>query len=92
MTLCILVCVRRQKKVIENLFLVSPGTIQLSEMQKQEGTRDCGLFSIAVALALLLGENPSTIRFKQGLMRDHLLQCYNNKQITSFPYAIPPHL
>lgn len=72
------------KAVIKNLFQVddNPNFI-LVQMQKQIGSADCGLFSIAMATALLF---QSTVRqFKQEDMRQHLLLCFENKEMTIFP-------
>ena len=53
--------------------------------QQQYGTDDCGLFAIACAYELCLGNNPGKIQFHQNVLRDHYTQCLSNKQLTSFP-------
>ena len=36
---------------------------------------DCGLFTLAYATALCLGQNSQCLLFKQSTMRAHLLKC-----------------
>ena len=37
-------------------------------MQQQRGGADCGVFAVAVCLAIASGENPATIRWRQANM------------------------
>ena len=60
-----------------NLFL--PPNIQVRKSTKQAGVRDCGLFTIANAVAIANGVSPSTIKLNQTLMRIHLTQCFKDK-------------
>ncbi len=50
--------------------------------QKQEGSRDCGVFAIAFATAIAHRKDPSRLRFKQVEM---LLACFRDKEMTLFP-------
>ena len=45
---------------------------------KQVGGTDCGVFAVAYAVDLLLGNDPSTIKYDQSKMRDHLMSCLEN--------------
>jgi hypothetical protein len=54
-------------------------------MQKQEGTVDCGLFAIATALELCHHNNPAKIKFRQDKMREHFQKCLEQKKLTQFP-------
>lgn len=59
--------------VIKNLFMVTDATrIEVMQMKHQTGSRDCGIFAIAVSTALLHGINVSNITFCQDKMRQHL--------------------
>lgn len=70
-------------EVILNLFdLADSHMIEIVQMKKQDGSRDCGLFAIAVATHILLNENVS---FCQQRMRNHLLQCFEANRLTKFP-------
>ena len=53
--------------------------------QQQEGSKDCGIFSIAYAVDLAFGNDPAGIIYDQGEMRRHLAQCLQTKSITPFP-------
>ena len=75
------------KKVVNNLFLFSDcPIIEIVPMQKQAVTsNNCGLFAVAVCVAILLKENPSVIVFKEDKMRSHLCFCFEQSVMTSFP-------
>ena len=61
-------------------------TLHFMECQQQENTRDCGLFAIANATELVFKGNPSTVRYASGdVMRFHLIECLEAKQIDPFP-------
>ena len=73
----------RTKKIIVNLFKLSDEPkFDVVKMQKQVGSKDCGLFSIAVVTALLFDGN---MTFCQQKMRQHLLSCFEAKLLSLFP-------
>ena len=43
-------------------------------VQKQAGTKDCGLFAIANAVSMAMGEDPLSRDFDQGSLRRHLIE------------------
>ena len=51
----------------------------------QSGSSDCGLYAIANATALVMGQNPASYQYDQKQMRSHLFQCLENQNITLFP-------
>ena len=53
--------------------------------QKQMGANDCGLFTIANMVSLCNGEDLGRIRFLQHRMRDHLIKCFDDGRMCSFP-------
>ena len=55
------------------------------DMHKQDGSNDCGIFSIAYSVALCLGEQPGPFLFHQKVMRKHLLECLHNQHFSMFP-------
>ncbi len=72
------------KLTIQCLFeLAENPEYNFMNMQKQVGGCDCGLFSIAVATALL--QNDTEYAFCQSKMRRHLLSCLEIKYLSSFP-------
>ena len=62
-----------------------PLTTTMCRCQKQAGGTDCGLFSIAFAVALVHGMNPGKLRFCQSKMRSHLVDCFNKQIMVPFP-------
>ena len=59
---------KETKSIILNLFehnSESQPTIKLVRSQQQKGTKDCGVFAIAMATAIALGQNPSNVTFHQ---------------------------
>lgn len=72
-------------ELIINLFKLSDEPkFDVVKMQKQVGSKDCGLFSIAVATALLFEVNVAEIKFHQQEMRQHLLSCFEAKLLSCF--------
>ena len=53
--------------------------------QKQAGGTDCGLFSIAFAVALVHGMNPDQLKFCEINMRSQLVECFNIQVLVPFP-------
>ena len=59
--------------------------INMVNVQKQEGSRDCGLFAIAMMTSLAYDEDPSAITYDQSKMRSHLIECFVAQEFTTFP-------
>ena len=57
--------------------------IELGSGPKQDGTTDCGLYAIATSVSLATGSQPKD--FIQPSMRDHLLLCFENFTLSTFP-------
>jgi len=60
-------------------------TVQVSKVNKQSGTTDCGVFAAAHCTALAFGENPSAVVYDQKHLRRHLLNCLESKKMSLFP-------
>ena len=60
-------------------------TVEVPYVQQQEGYTDCGLFAIAFAVHLALGDEVTALNFEQSLMRQHLLKCFDKKAMVAFP-------
>ena len=68
-----------------NLFdIANKSKLTYEPVQKQESGDDCGVFSIAFATALAHGLNPVGVHFVLSHMRQHLLECYEQKSLTPF--------
>ena len=65
-------------------------TIVVKTLQKQKGSRDCGLFAIAVMASLAHSEDPCSVTYDQSKMRKHLLECFSSKLIMPFPKSAVP--
>ena len=59
--------------------------MQVVPVHPQSEFVDCGLFSIAYGVELLLGGNPAHMKFQQDEMRGHLITCLRKEHITPFP-------
>ena len=71
MTLFIVLLTIRQKQQL-NLLKQSDTHTKMQTMQRQKGGNDCGLFAIAISVALAHNLDPAVMKFKQDLMRSHL--------------------
>ena len=60
-------------------------TMTRVSVQQQSGGSDCGVFAIAFAVALAHGQDPATLTFNQGVMREHLRFCLQTKKMEPFP-------
>ena len=59
--------------------------INMVAMQCQKGSKDCGLFAIAVMTSLGFGEDPSIVNYDQDNLRRHLIDCITKGELSSFP-------
>jgi len=48
-------------------------------------SNNCGLFAVAVATAILSGQDPSSMMVKEEEMRPHLCECFEKQLLTMFP-------
>jgi len=53
--------------------------------QQQLGSNDCGLFALANAKTLVLGQDPCSVSYIQCEMRKHFSTSLKNKFIEPFP-------
>ena len=54
-------------------------------VQQQNGTLDCGLFAVAYAVEVCMGNSPADVSFNQKRMRPHLFTCLSDGVMTPFP-------
>ena len=74
------------KSVVKKMFgLKTAGNINMVPVQKQQGSKDCGVFAIAKMVSLAFDENPSCVTYRQNHLRTHLLDCFTNTRFTPFP-------
>ena len=77
----------KQACVILNSF-ESTITINVIDVQTQQGTSDCGVFALAMAADLCRDLDPATVSYHQEKMRSHLKQCYEKSHLSPFPSNI----
>ena len=53
--------------------------------QRQKGASDCGLYAIANAVAL--GLDPCAVSWVQDDMRQHLISCFEKRELEMFPHV-----
>ena len=73
---------------IASLYPTDASTLVVKRLsvQQQNGYHDCGLYSIAFAMEVCLGQNPECVSFSQEKMRNHLTQCLCDGEMKPFPY------
>ena len=57
-------------------------TVRVASVTKPS---DCGLYAIGYITHIATGLNPSLYIFRQALMRNHLLKCFEQKKLEPFP-------
>ena len=60
-------------------------TLEFVDVQKQCGSSDCGVYAVAFATALSLGQDPGTLHFAESEMRRHLFNMLKEKKLKMFP-------
>ena len=60
-------------------------SVRMASVLKQSGSSDCGLFAIAYVTHIANRLDPSLCVFHQAEMRNHLIQCFEHKQLDPFP-------
>ena len=58
---------------------------ECSPVQQQQESYDCGLFAIAWAYHLLVGDSLNTLTLDQQKLRRHLVRCFEKKKLSRFP-------
>ena len=70
--------------------IIQPATNKISVkvqlVQQQSNQVDCGVFSIAFAVTLALGDNPALVTYEQTSLRFHLNRCLKLGKF--FPYPV----
>ncbi|XP_052770988.1 protein mono-ADP-ribosyltransferase PARP14-like [Mya arenaria] len=59
--------------------------VERAQFQKQKNNADCGVFAIAAAFSLSVGNNPSNLCYDTTLMRQHLFDCLKDEHVLEFP-------
>ena len=59
-------------------------------VQQQEGSTDCGIYSIATAYSAAIQANLRTVTYDPEQLRAHLEQCFESEKLSPFPAAKKP--
>ena len=55
------------------------------DVQQQTGGVDCGFFALAFAEWIARTGTVPTVQFDQSKLRQHMIECLQNNEITPFP-------
>ena len=80
-------CDKETEAVIHSLYQYDTEKIKIimSRCQKQSSKKDCGLFAIAFAVALIFNNQPSKLKFNQQKMKSRSVEYFTKQQMTPFP-------
>ena len=74
------------RDIIKRMFSVKTcSKINIVPVQKQNGSKDCGVFAIAIMTSIAYSEDPRNVTYKQNSLRAHLLECFTKKSMHLFP-------
>ena len=76
------------EKSMQMFFFLSTIKYTIPPIQKQEGSADCGLFAIAIATYLAVGQDPHTLplhHFFQKHLRPYLIYRLEQEHLIEFP-------
>ena len=60
-------------------------SVKVQPVQQQSNQVDCGVFSIAFAVILALGDNPALVTYEQTSLRFHLNKCLKLRKLSPYP-------
>ena len=58
--------------------------MEVADVQQQTGGNDCGVFSIAYATLLCMGEDPTGVKYNQKAMREELIKAFETRDLKRF--------
>ena len=59
--------------------------IKVINVSLQKGSADCGLYAIAMMTSLANNEDPANVVYDQTALRIHLVECFENGCLSTFP-------
>ena len=57
----------------------------MMDVAKQSNSSDCGILSVAYAFDLCSGNDPCEVKYDHKKIRQHLVMCLENCQLSRFP-------
>ena len=65
--------------------VVSCQNMSGNSIQQQEGSTDCGVFSVAAAHHCAMGKDFGEVAFEQNDMLRHIIECFERMQLSASP-------
>ncbi|KAG0723403.1 hypothetical protein GWK47_042801 [Chionoecetes opilio] len=69
---------------LQQLYSPPPGAV-MRPVQRQNDAYSCGLFAVAFAFSIALGQDPCAVRYHRAGMAPHLLRCLEQGVVLPFP-------
>ncbi|KAG0715613.1 NEDD8-specific protease 1 [Chionoecetes opilio] len=69
---------------LQELYSPRPGAT-MRPVQRQNDGYSCGLFAVAFAFSIALGQDPCTVRYDRASMAAHLVRCLEQGVVQLFP-------
>ncbi|MPC73243.1 hypothetical protein E2C01_067565 [Portunus trituberculatus] len=69
---------------LQELHVPPPGAI-MQRVQRQNDGYSCGLFALAFAFSIAVGQDPCTVRYDRASMAPHLVMCLEHGVVQPFP-------
>ncbi|XP_045115629.1 uncharacterized protein LOC123507114 [Portunus trituberculatus] len=69
---------------LQELHVPPPGAV-MRPVQRQNDGYSCGLFALAFAFSIAVGQDPCTVRYDRASMAPHLVKCLEQGIVEAFP-------
>ena len=80
-------CTTALVEQLQELHVQPPGAI-MRPVQRQNDGYSCGLFALAFAFSIVLGQDPCTVRYDRASMAPHLVMCLEHGIVQPFPSVL----
>ena len=71
--------------LIASMWFIATLEVRMMNVAKQSNSSDCGILSIAYAFDLCSGYDPCEVKYDHKKIRQHLVMCLENCQLSRFP-------
>ncbi|MPC69067.1 hypothetical protein E2C01_063281 [Portunus trituberculatus] len=77
-------CTTALVEQLQELHVPPPGAM-MRRVQRQNDGYSCGLFALAFAFSIAVGQDPCTVRYDRASMAPHLVMCLEHGVVQPFP-------
>ncbi|KAK8405867.1 hypothetical protein O3P69_001975 [Scylla paramamosain] len=77
-------CTTAPVEQLQELYAPPPAAIMRPVQQQNDG-HSCGLFALAFAFSIAVGQDPCTVRYDRASMAPHLVRCLEQGVVEPFP-------